>query len=172
LSVIRREFEVCKSCEHPNIGRVFEFYIDEFKSTAYIVMDLIEGKTLDSYVKDKGALDIEEARGLFSQLIRGLNFLHQEKGICHRDINPNNILIQTDGTLKIIDFNTAKQFISPITLLRNPMNQKTGQIPFGAPELNHMGPIGYTETVDCWSAACCLYFMLSGAYPFNSLGDR
>jgi serine/threonine protein kinase len=59
-------------------------------------------------VKDKGLLDIAEARGLFYQLIKALNFLHKEKKICHRDINPNNIIIQTDGTLKIIDFNTAK----------------------------------------------------------------
>lgn len=102
-------------------------------------MEYCKGPTLMNYAKD--GLPFEEAIDLFSQLLKAIKYLHQEKHVCHRDINPNNLIVtEQEGKkkLKLIDFNVATKFTQ-----EQKMIQKTGFLEYRAPELVEGGEIGY-----------------------------
>jgi serine/threonine protein kinase len=97
------------------------------------------------------------------QLLEGLKYLHEEKGVAHRDVKPDNIIIafKTDCSgkrtlrLKLCDFNVAKSFKGDRSMMT-----KTGLEEWSAPEMQ--GGNSYSEKVDLWSAGCVLYFILAG----------
>ena len=90
---------------HPNIVKLYADF--EENNKAYLVMEYIEGTTLKNYRKDnsiKGYVAQKEVINILTQLLKILEFLHDKCHIIHRDINPNNIIIQKDGNIKLIDF--------------------------------------------------------------------
>lgn len=103
------------------------------------------------------------------QILEGLIYIHSTLGICHRDIKPDNILVQrrTDFAgkvvyrVKICDFNVAKKNRGDKIMMT-----KTGLDQWQAPEME--GRSKYTEKVDLWSAGCVFYFMLTGYCPFST----
>jgi serine/threonine protein kinase len=117
-------------------------FLNRVKSTASIVMDLAEGESLMELMhKNPNGLPLGQVEKLSEQLIKAVSYLHS-KGVCHRDINPNNIIIQQsyspDISLKLIDFNTARFFEKKDQVLeeapvRLRMTTKTGFLKYRAP---------------------------------------
>ena len=104
LKMLRREYELSIGCDNPHIVHVFTYEYDIHEG-AGIVMEYIEGRTLDEYLLEKPSLDSRQR--VFGELLSAVNYLHK-RGIIHNDLKPENILItRADDTLKIIDFGLA-----------------------------------------------------------------
>ena len=104
LKMLRREYELSIGCDNPHIVHVFTYEYDIHEGDG-IVMEYIEGRTLDEYLLEKPSLDSRQR--VFGELLSAVNYLHK-RGIIHNDLKPENILItRADDTLKIIDFGLA-----------------------------------------------------------------
>jgi serine/threonine-protein kinase len=106
-----QEIKILYSINHPNIVRIFSYYPYESQLTGYIIMEYINGKTLDKYLSpyDDSNRDYPDTDGVFKQLINGFVYL-EEHNIIHRDIRERNIMVNSDGIAKIIDFGLGKTF--------------------------------------------------------------
>ena len=100
----RAESQAVAMLSHPNIVSVYDFSRDY--NCQYIVMELLEGITLKQYMQKKGALSWKEALHFATQISRALSHAHS-KGIVHRDIKPQNIMVVKDGSIKVADFGIA-----------------------------------------------------------------
>src|SRR5215831_5174509 len=100
LSRFQREAQVLASLNHPNIAQIYG--LEESNETRCIVMELVEGQTLQERLK-RGPIPLDEALPMASQIATGLEAAH-EKGIIHRDLKPANIKLTPDGTVKVLDF--------------------------------------------------------------------
>ncbi|MBP3621682.1 MAG: serine/threonine protein kinase [Lachnospiraceae bacterium] len=97
---------LAKIDEHPGIVKVLTYF--EENGTAYIIMEFIEGRSLKSYINERGGwLPVTETLELMEPIIKALAAVH-DKGIVHRDISPDNIMLTTSGRVKLIDFGAAK----------------------------------------------------------------
>jgi serine/threonine protein kinase len=106
LSRFRREAQLLASLNHPNIAHIYG--LEESGDTRCIVMELIEGETLQARIK-KGPIPIDEALTIAKQIAEALEAAH-EKGVIHRDLKPGNVMITGDGTVKVLDFGLAKTY--------------------------------------------------------------
>ena len=100
----RDESQAVAMLSHPNIVSVYDVSRGE---TEYIVMELIDGITLKQYMEKRGQLNWREALHFITQIMKALSHAHS-RGIIHRDIKPQNIMLLTDGTIKVMDFGIAK----------------------------------------------------------------
>lgn len=153
----RSEAQAAAGLTHPNIVNVFDVGDDE--GVNYIVMELIEGITLKEYIAKKGKLSIKEATSIAIQVSMGLEAAHSH-GIVHRDIKPQNIIISTDGKVKVTDFGIARA-ASSNTISSNVM----GSVHYSSPEQVRGG---YSdEKSDIYSLGITLYEMVTGRVPFE-----
>ena len=90
---------------HPNIVTAYD--ADEFERTHFLVMENVEGEDLNSHVRKRGPLPVDQAVDLIKQAAEGLSYAHAQ-GVIHRDIKPPNLLLGTDGVLKILDMGLAR----------------------------------------------------------------
>lgn len=153
----RSEAQAAAGLTHPNIVNVFDVGDDE--GVYYIVMELIEGITLKEYIFKKGKLSIKEATSIAIQVSMGLEAAHSH-GIVHRDVKPQNIIISTDGKVKVTDFGIARA-ASSNTISSNVM----GSVHYSSPEQVRGG---YSdEKSDIYSLGITLYEMVTGRVPFD-----
>lgn len=153
----RSEAQAAAGLTHPNIVNVFDVGDDE--GVNYIVMELIEGITLKEYISKKGKLSIKEATSIAIQVSMGLEAAHSH-GIVHRDVKPQNIIISTDGKVKVTDFGIARA-ASSNTISSNVM----GSVHYSSPEQVRGG---YSdEKSDVYSLGITLYEMVTGKVPFD-----
>ncbi len=153
----RSEAQAAAGLTHPNIVNVFDVGDDE--GVYYIVMELIEGITLKEYISKKGKLSIKEATSIAIQVSMGLEAAHNH-GIVHRDVKPQNIIISTDGKVKVTDFGIARA-ASSNTISSNVM----GSVHYSSPEQVRGG---YSdEKSDIYSLGITLYEMVTGRVPFD-----
>lgn len=155
---------------HPNIVQIYDVSEPEkpeknpenAESYQYIVMELIDGITLKDYIVRKGRLKWGEAISYTEQILAGLNHAH-EKGIIHRDVKPQNVMLLRNGSLKIIDFGIAKMPDSePLTMT----DKAIGTVHYISPE--QASGTGTVSTVsDIYSVGIILYEMTAGKLPFN-----
>lgn len=110
----RTEAQAAAGLSHPNIVNVYD--VGEDRGVYYIVMELVEGITLKDYIDRKGKLSVKEATSIAIQVSLGLEAAHN-RNIVHRDVKPQNIIISTDGKVKLSDFGIAKQLL-PIRSVR------------------------------------------------------
>lgn len=153
----RSEAQAAAGLTHPNIVNVFD--VGEDEGVYYIVMELIEGITLKEYISKKGKLSIKEATSIAIQVSMGLEAAHSH-GIVHRDVKPQNIIISTDGKVKVTDFGIARA-ASSNTISSNVM----GSVHYSSPEQVRGG---YSdEKSDIYSLGITLYEMVTGKVPFD-----
>ena len=153
----RSEAQAAAGLTHPNIVNVFDVGDDE--GVYYIVMELIEGITLKEYISKKGKLSVKEATSIAIQVSMGLEAAHSH-GIVHRDVKPQNIIISTDGKVKVTDFGIARA-ASSNTISSNVM----GSVHYSSPEQVRGG---YSdEKSDIYSLGITLYEMVTGRVPFE-----
>lgn len=158
----QREALSASKLTHPNIVEVYD--VGEDKGLYYIVMEYIDGKTLKSLIKKRGALTLPEVIDIMSQLISGIMCAH-DSYIIHRDIKPQNILILEDGRVKITDFGIA------MALNSNELTQTNsvmGSVHYLPPE--QANGQGSTIKSDIYSLGILMYELLTGKLPFK--GDN
>ena len=160
VSKFRGEAQSAAGLSHPNIVNVYD--VGDDGNLHYIVMELVEGITLKSFIERKGKLEIKEAVGIAIQIAQGMEAAHANH-IIHRDIKPQNIIISKEGKVKVTDFGIAKA-ASSNTITSNAM----GSVHYISPE---QARGGYSdEKSDIYSLGVTLYEMLIGKVPFE--GDN
>lgn len=153
------EAQSAAALSHPNIVSIFDVSNDG--DIHYIVMELIEGKTLKDVINEKGKLPWQEACKIASQIASGLSVAHKNH-IIHRDIKPHNIVMTKDNMAKITDFGIAKAASSSTI---NANSNSLGSVHYFSPE-HARG--GYTdEKSDIYSLGVVLYEMVTGKLPFD-----
>ena len=105
VSKFRAEAQAAAGLEHPNIVNIYD--VGTEGSLYFIVMEYVEGITLKTYISKKGRLSYNEALSIAIQVGRGIEAAHN-KGIIHRDIKPQNIIISKEGNVKVMDFGIAR----------------------------------------------------------------
>ncbi len=156
-SKFRAEAQAAAGLAHGNIVNIYDE--GEEAGVNYIVMELVEGITLKDYIADKGRLSVREATSIALQICAGLEAAHNN-GIIHRDIKPQNIMISTDGKVKVADFGIARA-ASSNTMTSGVM----GSVHYSSPE---QARGGYSdEKSDIYSLGITMYEMLTGHVPFD-----
>lgn len=154
----KNESKAIAVLSHPNIVKVYDVsFGDMFQ---YIVMEYIDGITLKEYIALQGVIDWKETLHLTTQILKALQHAH-EKGIVHRDIKPQNIMLLQDGTIKVTDFGIAR-FSNNAT--RTMTAQAIGSVHYIAPE-QARGEITDGKA-DIYSVGVMMYEMLTGKLPF------
>lgn len=155
----QREAIAASSLTHPNIVGMYD--VGEDNGDYFIVMEYINGKTLKSLIKKRGALTLPEVMDIMMQLLDGIKCAH-DSYIIHRDIKPQNVLILDDGTVKITDFGIA-------TALNNneltQTNSVMGSVHYLPPEQANGGST--TVKSDIYSLGILMYELLTGKLPFK-----
>lgn len=160
IDKFRMEAQAAARLSHPNIVSVYD--VVEEGALHYIVMELIEGVTLKSYIEKKGCLENKEAIGIAIQVASGIAAAHSHH-IVHRDIKPQNIIISRDGKVKVADFGIAKA-VSAQTMNATAV----GSVHYISPEQARGGYCD--ERSDIYSFGITLYEMVAGKVPFE--GDN
>ncbi len=151
------ESQAVAMLSHPNIVAVYD--VSRGGDMDYIVMELIDGITLKQYMARRGKLNWPEALHFITQIMRGLGHAHS-RGIIHRDIKPQNIMVLRDGTVKVMDFG-----IACLSNGSNPSNEAIGSVHYISPE---QAKGEYTDNrSDIYSAGVVLYEMLTSRLPFE-----
>lgn len=158
----QREAKSVSDLSHPNIVEVYD--VGEEEGQHYIVMEYIDGKTLKQLVQKRGALTVAEVIDIMAQITDGLKGAHAAY-IIHRDIKPQNIMIQDNGMIKITDFGIA---MSMNATQLTQTNSVMGSVHYLPPEQAS----GKTATMksDIYSAGILMYELLTGSVPFK--GDN
>ena len=143
---------------HANIVSIYD--VSSSQGTDYIVMELIDGITLKQYMERRGRMDWRESLHFITQIMRGLSHAHS-RGIIHRDIKPQNIMVLRDGSVKVADFGIACLADSAQTLTQEAL----GSVHYISPEQARGDRIDARS--DIYSAGVVLYEMLTGRLPFE-----
>ena len=157
VSKFRTEAQSAAGLEHPNIVNIYDVGSEE--GLYYIVMEYVEGITLKTYIEKKGQLSFKEAVSIAIQVARGIESAHA-KQITHRDIKPQNIIISTEGKVKVTDFGIAKA-ASSNTISSDVM----GSVHYSSPEQARNGFVDGRS--DIYSLGIVMYEMVTGRVPFD-----
>lgn len=163
LERFRKEARILAQLLHPNIAVIYNFI--EQNNSHYMVMEYVEGKNLDSLLRQQRILPYQLVVPVFIQALEGLHHAHK-KGIFHRDIKPSNLILTPDGTVKLMDFGIAKMAGEQ---RMTQVNRVVGTVEFMAPELIQ----GKDPSVssDIYAIAITMYELLTGKLPFESTTD-
>ena len=154
-----REAQAATSLSHPNIVSIYD--VGEEDNILYIVMEYVDGPTLKEYVMKNGPLQVEEALDIMEQLTSAIQHAH-ETGLIHRDIKPQNVLIDRNGKVKITDFGIAVA-LSATALTQT--NSVLGSVHYLSPEQARGGKA--TKLSDIYSLGIVFYELLTGQLPFT-----
>ena len=157
VTKFRTEAQSAAGLEHPNIVNVYD--VGSENGLHFIVMEYVEGITLKTYIEKKGQLTFKEATSIAIQMARGIEAAHN-KNITHRDIKPQNIMISTEGKVKVTDFGIAKA-ISSNTVCSDAM----GSVHYASPEQARNGFVDGRS--DLYSIGIVMYEMVTGRVPFD-----
>ena len=152
------ESQAVAQLSHPNIVSVYD--VSRGGDMEYIVMELIDGITLKQYMEKRGQLNWRESLHFITQIMRGLSHAHS-RGIIHRDIKPQNIMVLRDGSVKVADFGIACLANQGQTLTQEAL----GSVHYISPEQARGDRIDARS--DIYSAGVVLYEMLTGRLPFE-----
>ena len=172
LARFQREAQVLASLNHPNIAAIHG--IEEAGGTRALVLELVEGPTLEDRIK-QGAIPLDEALPIAKQIAEALEAAH-EAGVIHRDLKPANIKVREDGTVKVLDFGLAKALDpsptgdpdqSPtLTAAATQIGVIMGTASYMSPEQARGKPVD--KRSDIWAFGAVVYEMLSGRRAFQA----
>lgn len=152
---LKREYEIVRSCENAALARVLDI-VEEGGST-YLIVEYIEGENLRQIIDRHGKRKESTTRAIALELARAVSYLHErEPAIVHRDLTPDNLMIDREGRLRVIDFGAAHEFIEGVT------GTLIGKQCYIAPE-QLRGDIDPRS--DIYSFGCSLYFLITGKDP-------
>lgn len=163
IEELKQETLSGQALAHPNIVRIYDFFIDE--ESAAICMEYVDGETL-ARLRTRQPGKIFEPRQVtrwVSQLLDGLSYAHRTARLIHRDLKPPNLIVNTQGDLKIMDFGIARSIQDAITRVTN-VGSSTGTLAYMSPQQaagQHAGPED-----DVYSLGCTLYELFTGKPPF------
>jgi len=157
VAKFRTEAQAAAGLEHPNIVNIYDVGSEE--GFYYIVMEHVEGITLKTYIQKKGCLSYKETISIAIQVGRGIEAAHN-KNIVHRDIKPQNIIISTEGKVKVTDFGIARAATSN-TIHSDVM----GSVHYSSPEQARNGFVDGKS--DIYSLGIVMYEMATGRVPFD-----
>lgn len=157
VTKFRAEAQSAAGLEHPNIVNIYD--VGSENGLYYIVMEYVEGITLKTYIEKKGQLSFKESASIAIQVARGIEAAHN-KNIIHRDIKPQNIIISTDGKVKVTDFGIAKA-TSSNTISSDVM----GSVHYASPEHARNGFVDGRS--DIYSLGIVMFEMVTGRVPFD-----
>ncbi len=156
----RREAQAAANLSHPNIVSVFDW--GEADNTYFIVMELVDGVTLSSLIKDSGHLQPDRAAHIAAEVAVSLSFAHRH-GVIHRDVKPSNVLITEDGQVKVTDFGIARAATADGDLTQT--GAVMGTATYIPPE--QAQGLVVDGRSDVYSLGVVLYEMLTGHVPFS-----
>lgn len=157
VTKFRTEAQSAAVLEHPNIVNIYDVGSENF--VHYIVMEYVEGITLKTYIEKKGQISFKEAVSIAIQVGRGIEAAHN-KHIIHRDIKPQNIIISTEGKVKVTDFGIAR------VANTNTINSDVmGSVHYASPEQARNGFVDGKS--DIYSLGIVMYEMVTGRVPFD-----
>jgi eukaryotic-like serine/threonine-protein kinase len=161
LERFKSEIRLARRISHRNVVRTHD--LGEFSGVYYITMEYVEGKTLKELVKTRGRLPIPATLTVAKQLCRALEVAH-DQGVIHRDIKPQNMVVEPDGVLKVMDFGIAR-------LAKRQSGLTEQGMVVGTPE--YMAPeqlMGHDvdARADIYAAGCVIYECLTGSPPLTA----
>jgi len=159
LARFHREVTSLAALQHKNIVTIYTF--EQYEGKPYMVMEYLEGKSLQEIIPSFDKIEMTEKLDLILQACDGLQYAH-ENGLIHRDIKPANILVLKNGVAKLIDFGIARAGLSET--LTQP-GQVVGSLPYMSPE--HLSNHAVDARTDVYSAGVVLFQLLTGELPFQ-----
>lgn len=155
----QNEAQAAAKLNHPNIVAVYDIVDNPETKLHYIVMELVEGITLKNYIKRAGRMDSQETIAIALQAAAGIELAHK-MGIVHRDIKPQNIIVDSEGNVKVADFGIAR------AATQQTVNATVmGSVHYISPEQARSGQSD--ERSDIYSFGCTMYEMLTGQVPYD-----
>src|SRR5262249_31557994 len=158
LERFRREARAAGRRFHPNIVAIWDF--GEEDGIPFLVMELIEGKSLDEILKASGLFTADRSIRIITQVLNALGFAH-ESGVIHRDVKPSNIMVLQQDHVKVADFGIARIDASDFTIVGDLL----GTPAYMAPEQLTGAPVDHRT--DLFAAGVILFEMLTGVKPFR-----
>lgn len=163
LQRFRSEAVALGRLHHPNIATLFALH--EQNGAYYMVMEFVQGETLEDLVKRNGALPLKTALELFCDALRGFEHAHA-RGVIHRDIKPSNLMLSRDGTVKITDFGIARMAGSG---RMTQTGKLIGTLEYMSPE--QVRGLEQDARSDIYSLGILLFELVTGRIPFSSTSD-
>ena len=154
----RREAKNAAGLSHPNIVSIYDR--GEAEGTYYIAMEFLDGRSLKELIVSRGPAPVSVAIDYARQILGALRFAHRN-GIVHRDIKPHNVLVDSEGRLKVTDFGIARAGASQMT----EAGSIIGTAQYLSPEQAKGSPVD--QTSDLYSVGIVLYELLTGVVPFT-----
>jgi serine/threonine-protein kinase len=155
------EARIQANLNHPNIVTLYDFL--EVNGQPCIVMEYIEGQSLDEMIKDRGMLSASEALRIFQSAVEAIEYVHL-RGIVHRDIKSSNIRVSNAGEVKLLDFGIAKSGETPQLTVTGAF---IGTLQYLSPEQITGGVADFRS--DIWALGVLLYEMVTGKLPFEAV---
>lgn len=155
----RIEAQASAELAHTNIVSIYD--VGKFESYYYLVMEFIDGMTLNDFISEKGTLTSEETSVITLQILSALEKAHS-KGIVHCDIKPHNIMLTRDGTVKVCDFGIARAASTTTTTIST---KNMGSVHYLSPEQARGGYV--SSKSDIYSLGVVMYQMVTGVLPFT-----
>lgn len=158
----QREARAASALQHPNIVQVFDY--GQSGDSYYIVMEFIDGMDLRRYLKRRGVLSVERGTQIARDVALGLGAAHR-RGIVHRDVKPQNIMLNDDGLVKLTDFGIASMYKDADAERLTTTGMTLGTVQYYAPE-QAQGEI-VRPSADIYALGIVMYEMLTGQTPFD-----
>jgi serine/threonine protein kinase len=160
-----REARAVAALDHVNVVRAYD--IDQEENLHFLVMEYVDGASLQEIVRKSGPLDPLRAAHYISQAAQGLRHAHEVAGIVHRDIKPSNLIVDRQGTVKILDMGLARFFNDEEDLLTKKYDENVlGTADYLAPE-QVLDSHGVDIRADIYSLGATFYYCLTGKAPFQ-----
>jgi serine/threonine protein kinase len=159
----RKEASMLAKLDHPNIVKLLNFY--EGDNGLYLIMEYVEGNTLDEYIENiSGPISEQKTIDIFSKILDAFEFAHNQ-GIVHRDIKPSNIIITNSQEVKVFDFGIAKIIDEPESQKLTKTGAKMGTAAYMSPEQVRQGRVD--KLSDIYTLGVVLHQMLTGKSPYG-----